>query len=241
MKAVKFFGIVLISLLVISKLSAQTRTVVSITGNVYNEVTKEPISVNLDVFDETGKKITRVKSNSQDGYYFITGLTPGKKYCIRNFLDLSSPMKLFRHKFEIVIPNTDQYAEFSKDIQLKPMEVNQALPYISSIFSSANKTNLRPGAEFVLQSNLEIMKENPKVKFEISVYPDNDGNSQNETITKARAQSIKDYYVSQGIDESRLEIKGNSSVDPKHPPKTGKASKGKKYRGSVYLIIKGLM
>lgn len=241
MRNLKIYFVVFLLFFGFSFLNAQNKTVVSVTGSVYNELTKEPISVNLDIFDESGKKITRVKSNAKDGYYFITGLTPGKTYIIRNFLDMQSTLKLFRHKIEIAIPNTGQYAEFSRDILLKPMETGLALPFQVSPFSPPNKIVIRPGAEHFLQSNLDVIKENPKVKFQICAYPDTDKNPKNLSITESRAQAIKDFFVQKGIEASRLEIKGYSEIDPKNLPKTGKASKGKKYKGSIYLVVLGLM
>ncbi|MGA2297508.1 MAG: OmpA family protein [FCB group bacterium] len=213
-------------------------TVVSITGSVIDQVTHQPMSTTLEVFDDAGAKVTKVKSNAKDGYYFITGLKPGKTYTVRNLVDFDKGTRYFNEKIEFNIPNTDKYAEFSRDILLVPLEKELAVPMRVNPFFP-NKSKLRPGSEFHLRHNINRMVENPRVKFEISCFPDNSLNEQaNLKLTEERSQALKDYYVSKGIADSRITIKGNSKTDPNNPPPTAKAAKGKKYKGPIYIVIK---
>ncbi|KKS83894.1 MAG: hypothetical protein UV60_C0031G0002 [Parcubacteria group bacterium GW2011_GWA2_43_11] len=58
-------------------------TVVALTGNVFDAVTKEPVTVFVIVNDEWGNKVTATRSNAfENGYYYVTGLRPGNKYTI---------------------------------------------------------------------------------------------------------------------------------------------------------------
>ena len=58
-------------------------TVVAVTGNIFDAVTKEPQTVFVIVKDDQGNKVTATRSNAfENGYYYFTGLRPGKKYII---------------------------------------------------------------------------------------------------------------------------------------------------------------
>jgi len=207
--------------------------VVSLTGNVFNEVTKQPVTAFLIVLDETGKRVAATRSNSaENGYYYITGLKPGKTY------KLSLKQKEFLSEdFDLVIPQTDKYQEISRDFLVKPMEKNAQLKLAVPPFE-LNKSKLRFGSEDVLDDYVSTLKSNPTVKFNIVCFPDNDNDkSLNQSLTSERAQSIKDYFQNKGIDASRLSIVTNPGTDPKNPPPTKKMAKGKRYIGSTYLVI----
>ena len=58
---------------------AQIGTVITVAGNVLDEVTRNPVMVNVVFSDETGTRAGSSRSNSKDGSYLVTGLKPGKK------------------------------------------------------------------------------------------------------------------------------------------------------------------
>ncbi|MBM2813780.1 MAG: tpn50 [Ignavibacteria bacterium] len=220
------------------KANAQMKLVVSLTGTVINELTREPVQADFDVFDETGKKIQKFKSNSKDGYYFITNLTPGKKYTLRNLLNLGSEKRYFKHKFEIDIPKASQYAEFSRDLVLKPLATGMAYKLKVTPFS-INKTLLRLGSENVLKNWVDVLKETKKSDIEIACYPDNDNDAvMNQTVTTERCKALKDYFIKSGVETDRVTVTAHNNTDPKNPPPTQKRAKGKRYKGSIYIIIK---
>ena len=207
--------------------------VVSLTGSVYNEITHVPISVEMKAFDEEGKVVYRGKSNAaQKGYYFITGLKPGKTYTVR-FGDF----EYFNQKYDVTIPNTDKYSEFSHDFLVKPKQ--KGLEFLIEVSPfELNKSKIRVGADLFLQDFVSTLKENSRVKFMITTYPDNDNKLDlNKRITEERAQALKAYFVSKGINESRISLKSESTTDPKNPPPSKKRAKGKRYTGSSYIVI----
>lgn len=208
-------------------------TVVSITGSVFNSVTREPVTAYLIVLDENGKRVNATRSNSaENGYYYITSLKPGKKY----FITISQP-NYFKEKFEIEIANTDKYTEISKDFLITPLQKGIDLPLTISPFE-LNKSKLRFGSEYLLSDIISTLKNNNEIKVEIICYPDNNiDKTENQTLTEERARSLKTFLVENGIDESRISIKPNSTTDPKNPPPTEKRAKGKRYIGSTYIRV----
>ncbi len=236
MKRLFIIGGILIGLLLLFNAysEAQLKTVVSVTGSVFNANTKDPIRINYQLQDNTGKTIRRGKTNAaQNGYYFITGLKPGENYK----LVFEGDENYFVSEFPVEIPNTDKYQEFSKDYLIVPkykgVEIAQRVPVFEP-----NKTKLRGGADFFLEDFMKTLGENPNIKFKIIAFADNDGDEVvNEAVSKARCKALMDYFVSKGIGQDRITIESKNTTDPKNPPPKEKRAKGKRYIGSVYYVI----
>ena len=80
---------------------------------------------------------------------------------------------------------------------------------------------------------------NAKVKFEIVCFPDNDYDKAfNKKLTQERCESLKQYFMKSGVDESRITLKGNDKTDPENPPPTASQAKGKRYIGTTYIVVK---
>lgn len=234
----KYIVISIVALLLVSNdLQSQgfIKTVVSLTGNVFNQVTKQPETTALLVMKD-GKRVTATRSRaSENGYYYITGLKAGESYDIKlqkkGFMD---------QQFSIQVPNTDKYTEISKDFLIMPKEVGVRLPLSVPPFEY-NKSKLRVGSEIVLDDLQETLKLNPDVKIQIISFPDNDKDKKvNEILTKERAESLKKYFVDKGVEISRIEISSNKNTDPDNPLPIEKAAKGKRYIGKSYLKIVSL-
>ncbi|MDX9790732.1 MAG: OmpA family protein [Candidatus Kapabacteria bacterium] len=209
------------------------KAVVAVTGSIRDELNKEPLTVSIEVFDNTGKKVNSTKSNSYDeGYYFVTGLKPGNVYTF----DLQSENH-FSESLTISVPNSDKYLEISRDFNLKPLTKNAKIPLAVSPFEY-NKSKLRFGSAVALERLASTLKNNPNVKFTILSYPDNDKDAnENKELTRKRADALQDYFVIQGVEESRIQIRESAATDPDLPPPTEKRAKGKKYIGTTYIVI----
>jgi 5-hydroxyisourate hydrolase-like protein (transthyretin family) len=223
----------LIVLNINNSFSQAIKAVVAVTGSIKDEISKKPLSVSVKVTDNTGKKINSTKSNAyEDGYYFITGLIPGNTYNFEIVID-----NYFKENIAISVPNSDKYLEISRDFNMKPLEKGVKLPLAVSPFEY-NKTKLRFGSVVALERLANSLKNNPNVKFTILSYPDsNDDAAENKSLTKSRADALKDYFVVQGIDPLRIKIQDSETTDPNIPPPTEKRAKGKKYIGSTYIVI----
>ena len=208
-------------------------TVVALTGNVFNTITKEPVTAFVLAKDQNGKLVQATRSNSfNNGYYYLTGLKPGQKYTII----LNKP-KFFKEVTEVDIPNTDKYEEISKDFLITPLYVGVKIPVPVPPFE-LGKTDLRYGSDYLLSGITGSLKNNPEVNVEVECYPDNDKDAQfNENLTSGRCKSIINFFVNHGIDDSRLSMKANSHTDPDNPPPKQKRAKGKWYVGTSYIVV----
>lgn len=86
---------------------------------------------------------------------------------------------------------------------------------ISNIYYDYNKANIRPDAAKVLDTLVNVLKENPNVKVEIGSHTDSRGkDAYNMRLSQARAQSVVDYLVQHGIDSTLLGAKGYGETQP---------------------------
>ncbi len=78
-----------------------------------------------------------------------------------------------------------------------------------------DKFNLTAAARDTLQQVVAILKEHPDSKVEIQGHTDSVGTVQyNQALSERRANSVKDYLVSQGISEGRITTRGFGKSQP---------------------------
>jgi hypothetical protein len=97
--------------------NAQMQLVVSVTGSVTDLITKKPTTAVVSFYDGNNKKIGWSRSNSNTGYYLVTGLKPNGYYKI-----IVESLYYIREEYEIQIPNVAEYTTFTKDIELIPIK-----------------------------------------------------------------------------------------------------------------------
>lgn len=86
---------------------------------------------------------------------------------------------------------------------------------ISNIYYDYNKANIRPDAAKVLDTLVNVLKENPNVKVEIGSHTDSRGKDDyNMRLSQARAKSVVEYLVQHGIDAGNLSAKGYGETQP---------------------------
>lgn len=78
-----------------------------------------------------------------------------------------------------------------------------------------DKATIKPESMGTLNMIVQVLKDNPDVKFEIDGHTDNSGNSSHNLIlSQQRAESVKAQLVSMGIESSRLTTKGLGDTKP---------------------------
>jgi outer membrane protein OmpA-like peptidoglycan-associated protein len=66
-----------------------------------------------------------------------------------------------------------------------------------------------------LNDVVKIMQENPGMSLAIDGHTDNVGSDEfNQTLSENRANSVKTYLVSKGLDESRITATGHGETTP---------------------------
>lgn len=90
-----------------------------------------------------------------------------------------------------------------------------------------NKAIIKPESMGTLNMIVQVMKENPEIKFEVGGHTDSDGDeAYNLKLSGERATAVKTQLVNMGVDEKRLTTKGYGESKPLGENKTpeGKAN-----------------
>jgi len=78
-----------------------------------------------------------------------------------------------------------------------------------------DKANIKPESMGTLNMIVQVMKDNPGIKFEVDGHTDNSGTAEhNLTLSQQRANAVKDELIKLGIDASRLSAKGLGDTKP---------------------------
>jgi outer membrane protein OmpA-like peptidoglycan-associated protein len=166
--------------------SSKPDPVLLVKGNVYNAKTKEPIRAKIIYYElSSNKEKGAALSNSHDGKYQVI-LPPNNQYSFLSFKGGYYPISK-----SLNVGAIKEYTEIDVKLYLHPIEEGETIP-LNNIFFEG-KTN-----ELTLQSEPELdrltifMKKYPEMTIKIN------------SINDAKAENMKAYLVSKGIDEYRI-------------------------------------
>ena len=87
--------------------------------------------------------------------------------------------------------------------------------YAAKVLFDINSAEVKSEAYPMLNESILILKENPNLNVEIDGHADNTGTAAyNITLSEKRAEAIKAFFVSRGIDPQRLATHGNGFSKP---------------------------
>lgn len=97
---------------------------------------------------------------------------------------------------------------FTVRVNLDKLELNKTF-VLENIYYDLNKYNIRPDAAIELDKLVQILKDNPTVKIELSSHTDARAtDAYNMTLSQNRAESAVNYLNLKGIDADRMTAKG---------------------------------
>lgn len=86
---------------------------------------------------------------------------------------------------------------------------------LEGITFATGKADIKPESEAKLKEALKTLKTYSSIVVEISGHTDNVGSANsNEKLSQLRAESVKNWLVSKGVDSRRLEAKGYGEATP---------------------------
>src|SRR5712691_4783241 len=78
-----------------------------------------------------------------------------------------------------------------------------------------NKATLKPAGKKMVDGAVTVMKDKPSMKVSVEGHTDSIGSdTYNQKLSERRAQAVRDYMVSQGIDAARISVKGWGKTKP---------------------------
>jgi OOP family OmpA-OmpF porin len=129
-------------------------------------------------------------------------------------------------------PARDTLVEFTETIT-----INQPKTYtLNDVFFDSGKASLRPESFKELNALAEYMTLKKTLVIEIAGHTDNVGVIEaNQKLSDSRANSVKDYLVKKGINQTRLKAVGYGDTQPLTSNST-EAGKQKNRRTEVRII-----
>ncbi len=222
-------SVLLLSLL---PLHAQVGVTILLQGVVLDAQTRKPITAELSFRDPNGSKANETRSNAADGGAYQCILKPNTRYTV----ELRAQGYMNRRD-TITLPAVRAYTELSRDFTLLPKTIGQRFVVGIPLFE-LNSATFRVGAEEELSSYADLLSDNPDVHIAIECYPDQHAQAQQiESLTKQRAEAIRQFFVQRGIASSRLNTVPTTSTDPYNPPPRKLRPKGRFYFGGTYFVI----
>ena len=112
---------------------------------------------------------------------------------------------------EAVVP---QSGGVSRNFELAPLEVGETIR-LNKVYFKRGTADLLEGSFAELDRVVEMLRENPNIKIELSGHTDNQGNSKlNLKLSQDRVDKVKQYLVEHGIDARRIKGKGYGGTRP---------------------------
>jgi len=107
---------------------------------------------------------------------------------------------------------------------------------VKGINFATGKADLLPSSNTVLDEIVAVLKSYPDVKLEVQGHTDTVGErNDNIDLSKRRADSVRAYFLSKGIEDARITAVGYGPDKPIADNKT-KAGKAKNRRVEMKLI-----
>ncbi|MEN0003416.1 MAG: OmpA family protein [Bacteroidota bacterium] len=157
---------------------------------------------------ETGEIVSIVEPDPMTGKFIIT-LPVGVRYGYvvegdnlfpkANNLDLRTNPEQLRYTENIQVPTIDQMVEKTLAIPLK------------NLFFETSKYEIQPTSYLELD-RLQQLLEQYDLSIEVSGHTDNVGGAAyNKTLSRNRANAVRDYLIQKGSDPSRIKAKGEGA------------------------------
>lgn len=185
-------------------------TALFMVGMVTDSKTAEKIKLaKVEVIDLEESKVIATGLTDTAGYYQVK---IGKKK------DYGVEVTAKDYLFFVTMAQLSQKqvvdSKIQANFQLDRIDVGAKM-VLKNIFFETNKATLKEESTAELQRVAGLLLDNPTIRLEISGHTDNVGSYRaNQRLSEARAKSVVDYLVEQGVSEDRLEYKGYSFNQP---------------------------
>jgi OmpA-OmpF porin, OOP family len=210
-------------------------------GNSPSEV-KEDVKVILHVTDDKGIPETEAKLQIKDGTEVVfTCVTDVDGLCnvqLKRGKGYIFVIDKFGKTFNLAldIPNDPDLAEFSYNLKIKVVEKYMRSFVLDNVYFDYNKSNIKPESYPSLNQLYDMMKSNDAVTIEVDGHTDSDGDDpSNMRLSQRRADAVKQYVVSKGINETRITTKGYGETVPIASNETD-AGRAKNRRTEIKVI-----
>lgn len=186
-----------------------------LAGDVYdNSNNPTPIdSATVHILPDTSDtQIAQLKTNAT-GKFGTQPVEEGRSYVLlverKGFISKRDPFSMNGRSIPpIFLTKVLTDTTFQVSIKLDRLELNKTF-VLDNIYYDLNKYNIRPDAAIELDKLVQILKDNPTMKIELSSHTDARAtDAYNMTLSQNRAESAVNYLNLKGIDADRMTARG---------------------------------
>lgn len=177
----------------------------TLQGVVINKTQNIPEgNVVVTITNDTNQNITSVQSNSENGI-FHSQIEAESDYML-----VGKKASYISNIVKVSTKGLNRSATLFVNLELaiEEAKVGQSI-VLNNIYFEVGKATVNTAFSTDLDKLVQFLKDNTETKLEIQGHTDNTGSLKlNNKLSQARANSIVDYLVKQGIDGRRISAKG---------------------------------
>lgn len=180
---------------------------VTVSGIVSQAGTGIPLGSTITVTDlASGEVISNFRTDSKDGQYYVV-LNKGRRYSIT----AESPDHIFYSDEYTVPPNTEG-KDLKKNIELFRQAGGTTRLLV---FFDYDKSELKTDSKPDLNRAVQFLRENTTLTVEIGGHTDDRGDdAYNKRLSQSRADAVRSFFITNGINASRLTAIGYGEEMP---------------------------
>ena len=185
------------------------QSVTLVKGKVLNSKNNLPLAATIH-FENlgSGAEVGEARSDPQTGAYQIV-LPFGSHYGLRA---LTAGFYSVHENLELKAK--EGYNEIEKDLMLVPIEVGETVK-LNNVFFTAGQPTLQPESFPELDRLVTILKDNAGIFIQLEGHTDNMGSAPIlQKLSEDRVETVKQYLVTHGIDQSRIAGQGFGATRP---------------------------
>jgi Tol biopolymer transport system component len=181
-------------------------------GVVRDKKTGLPVKALIDLFNITLRKEIVHMTTDKDGSFLVC-LPEGNSYGLNVSAD---GYMFYSENFDFEGGYTSK-EPYYKSVFLNPVQVGE-ITRMYNIFYNLDSWELLSSSAPELEKLLNFLVKNGGLKVEISGHTDSSGSLEhNQVLSERRAESVKNYLISRGIDSTRLSWRGYGETKPIMP------------------------
>lgn len=195
--------------------SARPKPVVIVRGKVINMLTREPFSTSI-IYEnmESGEEEGTAKSNREDGSFVLVlpyGVNYGLTAKEKGYISESKNINLKEDSLK------KGFAELTVELYVMPLTKGETVT-LNNIFFGPDKYELEESSFAELDRLHDVMVENPVLEIEVDGHTDKGGENASQEnlqiLSQNRANSVRDYLISKGVEAKRINAFGFGNSKP---------------------------
>jgi len=192
-------------------MEARPEKVIIVKGEVKDDNGEPVTDAKVEITNATTKEKVEVKVNKDDGKYATVVSVKENDNVV---VAVKKPEHMVETKYFKI--TEDSKPVVNETLKVKEVKVNE--PYvINDILFATASYELTDQSKAILDKFVDFLRDNPSFKASIHGHTDDVGNDEkNMTLSADRANAVKEYMISSGVESNRLSSKGFGETKPKY-------------------------